>query len=220
MPREIEASGLGCADSLARAAERLQHGQARGAEAGVGDEAGEGGGRIAVRGEGEDARTGMEVRADQVEGAAVEREEDGVGERPPEPRRSEAEGGGRRNGDDLLRRDRPREQRADAVVEGVARGEHADRPAAVREHVLDRAVERARPGAHGAADRAAPASARCRLPPKTISAPSTSVRAAGVSPSIPSSPMPTMASHRWGAASSAVIGSGAGMTCPADEVET
>src|SRR5215469_9312598 len=45
----------------------------------------------------------------------------------------------------------------------------------------------------------AAASARCRLPPKTIAALDTSARATGDSPSAPSSPMPTMASQRRGA---------------------
>ena len=44
------------------------------------------------------------------------------------------------------------------------------------------------------------ASARCRLPPNTISASSIRPRATGVKPSTPSSPMPTMDSQRRGAA--------------------
>src|SRR5271167_2246771 len=44
------------------------------------------------------------------------------------------------------------------------------------------------------------ASPRCRRPPNTISAPSISLRATGLKPSTPSSPMPTMDSQRGDAA--------------------
>src|SRR5262245_66353401 len=41
---------------------------------------------------------------------------------------------------------------------------------------------------------------RCRWPPNTISAAWTRLRAIGVSPSMPSSPIPTIDNHRCGAA--------------------
>src|SRR5262249_59395393 len=52
---------------------------------------------------------------------------------------------------------------------------------------------------------------RGRLQPNTISAPLTSDRATGLSPSMPSSPMPTMDSQRRGAAVSAAIRSASDM---------
>src|SRR5712691_8936680 len=52
---------------------------------------------------------------------------------------------------------------------------------------------------------------RWRLPPNTISAPLTRARATGLKPSIPSSPMPTMDSHRCGAAVSGANGSTSAM---------
>src|SRR5215468_4349821 len=55
------------------------------------------------------------------------------------------------------------------------------------------------------------ASARWRLPPNTISAPLTSARAVGLRPSTPSSPMPTMDSHRRGAARSGAMESASAM---------
>src|SRR6202795_3481126 len=55
------------------------------------------------------------------------------------------------------------------------------------------------------------ASARCRLPPNTISAPSISPRATGLRPSRPSSPMPTMDSQRGDAALSREIASASGV---------
>src|SRR5205814_1447374 len=60
-----------------------------------------------------------------------------------------------------------------------------------------------------------PASARCRLPPNTISASLTRPRATGLRPAAPSSPMPTMDSQRRAAAFSAAAldasGSASGM---------
>src|SRR5580704_9189395 len=56
-----------------------------------------------------------------------------------------------------------------------------------------------------------PARARWRLPPNTIAAADTSPRAVAVSPSMPSSPMPTMDSQRRGAALSRAIGSATAM---------
>src|SRR4029077_19342084 len=52
---------------------------------------------------------------------------------------------------------------------------------------------------------------RCRRPPNTISAAPISPRAAGLKPSTPSSPMPTMDSQRGDAAVSRSIASGSGM---------
>src|SRR5262245_468197 len=56
-----------------------------------------------------------------------------------------------------------------------------------------------------------PARARCRLPPNTNFAPEMSPRATGLSPSTPSSPMPTMDSQRRGAALLSVSRSGRDM---------
>src|SRR3979411_1672 len=58
----------------------------------------------------------------------------------------------------------------------------------------------------------APASPRWRSPPNTTSAPSTRARAAGLKPATPSSPMPTIASQRRGAADA--IGLERAMTGP------
>ena len=102
MPARSKPDGFRRPDALARAAERFQHRDPRRAEAGVGDETDEGGRRFAVRGEREDARARVEVRADEIEGAAVEGEEHGLGERPAEPRCREAEGRWGRDRDDLL----------------------------------------------------------------------------------------------------------------------
>src|SRR5580698_1378583 len=55
-----------------------------------------------------------------------------------------------------------------------------------------------------------PARLRWRLPPNTISAPPISPRAVAVSPSMPSSPIPTMDSQRGDAALSVGDGSGNG----------
>ncbi len=100
-----------------------------------------------------------------------------VRQRPAEPRGGEAEGRRRRERPASRRRDMARQRRADAVEERIARGQHADLPAALRQHL---ARSRASNGLGQAAPRrviSAPASARCRLPPNTISASATRPRA-------------------------------------------
>ena len=88
-----------------------------------------------------------------------------------------------------------RQHGADAEAIRIPGGEHGDRLAAMSENRRDRLGDWARPG-HPLTARQAVSKARCRLPPITSLALAMSARAAGESPSAPSSPMPTMASHR------------------------
>ena len=84
---------------------------------------------------------------------------------------------------------------ADAVLERVARGEHADRAAraAPAPPPSRRRTGSARPAPRrGSAARRAPGAAGRRTPPRR---PAISRRARAPSPSTPSSPMPTTASH-------------------------
>src|ERR1700716_333902 len=108
---------------------------------------------------------------------------------------------------------------ADAIVKGIARRQHAHLGAAValRQHVVDAALERARPGARLAADKrgrqpemafapeppvgalpgiGGPPSPSGLSPPNPMWPPSPRARAAGLRPSTPSSPMPTIDSQR------------------------
>ena len=152
-------------------------------------------GVVAVPGEREDARAGLEMRHDALERASVQRNQRAVLQRPAEPRGREAEGRRRGNADHLGGIEMPHQRRADAVEEGIARGEHAHAAAAPGEDVGDR-VGRAATARPAARRRDRRHSARWRSPPTTSSACATSRRAAGERPSRPSSPMPTMASHR------------------------
>ena len=115
--------------------------------------------------------------------------------RPAEPRRGEAEGGGRREADDLAGGTRRASVGADAVAERVAGGEHATSAGrAGRGSAGKASVERAGPGQRLAADERR-RKRRCRAPPTTSAARVEGARAAGDSPSSPSSPMPTIASQ-------------------------
>ena len=156
--------------------------------------------RRAVRGQRDHPRAGMEMRAHEIERAAMQRDERRLRQRPAEPRGGEAEGRRRRHDQHLLRIDLPRQHRADAVHERIAGGEHADLRG--RAAPAPRATAPSNGDGHG---RAAPrisgaASARWRLPPNTNSAPLTRPRATAPRPSMPSSPMPTMDSQRGDAA--------------------
>ena len=51
----------------------------------------------------QDARARLQMRTDEIERAAVQRDERGLRQRPAEPRGRQAEGGGRRHHHDLLR---------------------------------------------------------------------------------------------------------------------
>ena len=107
---------------------------------------------VAVGGQRENARTRLQMRADEIERAAMQREQHGFRQRPAEPRRGQAERRRRRHNDHLLRIDVSRQHRADAVVKRIAGGEHADLPAAIAQHLVGRAVERARPRPRRAAN--------------------------------------------------------------------
>ena len=114
---------------------------------------------------------------------------------PAEPRRGERKGGGRRDRDHLVRprsgasASRRRRRRTDRRWRAripSGRAGLRSRRARSRSATARRIVS----AFNG------PASARWRLPPTTKSACATSRRAAGVRPSIPSSPMPTRPSQR------------------------
>ena len=108
---------------------------------------------VAVGGQRQDARARLQMRAHEIERAAVQRDERRLRQRPAEPRRGQAEGRRRRHAPRIsCGRDVARQHRADAVVERIAGGEHADLPAAMRQHLLDGALERARPWPRRAAD--------------------------------------------------------------------
>ena len=124
--RRSNAAARRGAHALARAAERFQHGQARGAEAGVVSRRASARRRRAVRGQRQHARAGLQMRAHEIERAAVQREQRRLRQRPAEPRRGQAEGGRRRHHQHFLRSDMARQHGADAVHEGIAGGEHAD----------------------------------------------------------------------------------------------
>ncbi len=87
----------------------------------------------------------MQMRANQIERAAIEREQGGFCERPAEPRRGKAERRRRRHGHHFRRWHLARELRPNPVVEGVAGGEHADALWALAQHFRHCAPERARP---------------------------------------------------------------------------
>ena len=98
------------------------------------------------------SRAGLQMRADQIERAAVQRQQHRLRQRPAEPRRGQRKGRRRRHDDHLARIDVPRQHRADAVVERIAGREHADLPAAMAQDFFGRAVERARPWPRSAAN--------------------------------------------------------------------
>ena len=109
------------------------------------------------------------------------------------PRRGE--GGGRRERPISSRRHAAHQHRADAEEERIAAGEHADGAAALRQHASEGAPRRRGPRQRLAADQR-PGEGEMALPPNTKSACATRPRAAGIKPSIPSSPMPTRPSQR------------------------
>ena len=121
-------------------------------------------------------------------------------QRPAEPRGGQAERGRRRHHQRFpaVRSGAPAPRRPRS---GTDRRRRARRPARPR-CASTSSTARSNGLGHG---RAAPrisgaARPRWRLPPNTISAPEMSPRAAGLRPSTPSSPMPTMDSQRRGAA--------------------
>ena len=104
-----------------------------------------------------------------------------LGQRPAEPRRGQAEGRRRRARTSISSGATWRASiGADAVEERIARGEHADLAGrAAPSTSSTRVVERARPGPRRRRGSAAPASARWRSPPNTISALAIRPRATG-----------------------------------------
>ena len=134
---------------------------------------------VAVGGQGQNARAGLQMRADEIERAAVQRQQHRLRQRPAEPRRGEAEGRRRRHHDHLARIDRaapaPRRRRS-----GTDRRTPARRPGG-RDGCSTSSAAPSNGLGHG---RAAPrmsgaARPRCRRPPNTISAAPISPRAAG-----------------------------------------
>ncbi len=150
----------------------------------------------------------MQLRADAVERAAVQRDQRDVGQRPAEPRRRQAEGRRRRHHQRLVGRDMVRAAPSRRHG-GTDRPRRARRPAArARQH-------RRRPprenglgqGSRLAADqrrrqRQVPRARRTR---SRRSRPGRARQA--LRPSTPSSPMPTMDSQRLGEAGSRMTGS-------------
>ena len=126
---------------------------------------------VAVGGQRQDARAGMEMRPDagRARGHAATRSAVSGSAQPSRAAaRLKADGAGTTSISSGV--DMAREHRADAIEERIARGEHADLPAALREHLARR---RARTGSATAARSpriSGAASARWRLPPNTISA--------------------------------------------------
>ena len=136
------------------------------------------------------------MRDDPLQRAAVQRQQRAVLHRPAEPRGGEAERRGRGQTGHLLAATW-RISRPDAVEERIAGRQHADRLAAPRQDSRERAVDGE--GQAIAARPRPPTRARCRVPPTTRQACAMRRRAAGESPSSPSSPMPMIDSHRPGA---------------------
>ena len=126
---------------------------------------------LAVRGQRQDARLRMQMRADAVERAAVQRDQRGLGQRPAEPRRREAERRRRRHDQHLVaaRHGSPAPSRRHGRTD---RRRRARRPAARARSSTASTAARERATARAAPRRgsAAPASARWRSPPNTISA--------------------------------------------------
>src|SRR5262249_45178726 len=149
---EVEARGRRRMQAFMRTAQRLEHGHARGAEAGIGQQAGERSRPLAVRSQRKDARAWLQMWTDEIERAAMERERGRLRQRPAQTCGGKAEGRKRRHRHRLAGVDMPQQDRADAVNEWIARCEHAYLPSALRQHLLDRALERASPRPRDAAD--------------------------------------------------------------------
>ena len=107
---------------------------------------------VAVRRQRQHPCARLQMRTDEIERAAMERELRRFRQRPAQARGGEAEGRRLRHRHGFARVDMPQQHRADAVNERVARGENADLPAAIGQHLLDRALERAGPRPRRAAD--------------------------------------------------------------------
>ena len=207
---ETEGCRRGGAHALARPAQRLQHGETRWPEAGGRDQTGERGGCVAIGGQRQHAGTGLQMRTQAIELAAVKGNERAFGERPAEPGGRQAERRRRRHHHGLGRRHMPRQHRPDAVVIGIAGGEHANLSAALRQHLRDTVLERRWPGPRRAADERSRKSEMALAAEHDLGA-GHSPRAAAARPSIPSSPMPTMDSQRGAAAVWSAITSGRDM---------
>ena len=95
----------GGADALALPAERFEYRQPRRAEAGCRQKFGQRGRPVAIGGESQNARAGLQMRADEIERSAMQREQSGLRQRPAEPRRGQAEGRRRRHDVHLARID-------------------------------------------------------------------------------------------------------------------
>ena len=149
---EIEGGGTRGTDALIRSAERFENRQARGAKARLRQELCQCRRSLAVGGQGQDARSRLQMRAHQIERAAVYRNERGLRLRPAEAGGGQAEGRRRRDHGHLTGIDAAGERRADAIVERVARGEHADLAAAMMQDFVGGGVERARPRPRRAAN--------------------------------------------------------------------
>src|SRR5260221_8213335 len=99
------------------ASQGLEHGQAGAAEPRAGQQPRKGGRSFAIRSQYKDSRTGLQMRTDKVERAAMQRELSGLRQGPAKPRGGKREGRGRRYGYRLARLDVPQQKRSDAVKE-------------------------------------------------------------------------------------------------------
>ncbi len=100
----------------------------------------DGGARGCIMGEDEETRTGRDMAGENIDGAAMQREECCPVERPGEARRGQREGGDARQNRHLLGRDMARQRRADPELHRIAGGEHADAPSP---HLRDALGQRA-----------------------------------------------------------------------------
>ena len=142
----------------------------------------------------ENARAMAKMRNDRFERPAVQREQRAILLAPAEPRRGERKGRRRRDGDHFVGVKRRISIGADAEEERIAAGKHAH--GAPRWPSMASSAFSIGDGQTIVSAFRGPASARWRSPPTTNAACARSRRAAGVRPSIPSSPMPTRPSQR------------------------
>ncbi len=114
---------LGCElrrDPLLRAAQRLKDHQSGLAEAALRQKRGKCRRAVFIRGQGKDAAARLQMRADQIQRPAVQRNCHRILQRPAEAGGGEAERGWCRNDAHFGAIDTPRERHADAEEEGVA----------------------------------------------------------------------------------------------------